>query len=188
MSVAASCWSPWGEPKGNLQPRRDPARRTNHTCCRADNTWRHTNITRRTRTSPGAHEHHPAPRNQPISAGLAPVGITTGQLPAGSDMAFALHPGSSGGKQRLFGEPRGPRARLAPFRIWSLTARAGRPPGCKTGLDWCRNRAFECIPAVVFVHFSVRFGAGFVIVAGAMACSEDFTRPTGLRLLLELAL
>ena len=54
MSVAASCWSPWGEPKGNLQPRRDPARRTNHTCCRADNTWRHTNITRRTRTSPGA--------------------------------------------------------------------------------------------------------------------------------------
>ena len=24
MGVAASCWSPWGEPRGNLQPRRDP--------------------------------------------------------------------------------------------------------------------------------------------------------------------
>ena len=47
MSVAASCWSPWGEPKGNLSSRRDPARHTNHTCCPADNTWRHTSITRR---------------------------------------------------------------------------------------------------------------------------------------------
>ncbi len=48
-----------------------------------------------------------------------------------------------------------------PLPVKVVDGLEGRPTGCKKVPDWCMNRASECIPAALFVHFSVRFGEVF---------------------------
>ena len=146
-----------------------------------------------TRTAPGATanntwEYHQgispgALREHPISAGLAPVGITTPQLPARSINAFALPPACPGGSNDSLANPavlghglRRGGAMRGPLRVGD--GLAGRPTGGEMGAVSRMNRAFACMPAVRFVHFSARFGAVFVPSGAKTACFEDFTRPT----------